>query len=85
MFCVVLYLKSQSPTLNSQPKFVNGFNGIWGVTKKTGVAWEKTQQLKQKGTHGPTTFIHLDDTTEKVGVGKEGSCFNNIFGGAAAV
>ena len=51
------------------------------MTKKTGVAAEETQQLKQKGTHGPTTFIHLDDTTEKVGVGKEGSCFNNIFGG----
>lgn len=56
------------------------------MTKKTGVAAEETQQLKQKGTHGPTTFIHLDDTTEKVGVGK-GSCFNNILWGrfAAAV
>ena len=52
------------------------------MTKKTGVAAEETQQLKQKGTHGPTTFILLDDTTEKVGVGK-GSCFNNILWGVA--
>ena len=57
------------------------------MTKKTGVAAEETQQLKQKGTHGPTTFIHLDDTTEKVGgrSRKRRQLFQQYFWGAAAV